>query len=544
MFKLLIVDDEPFAREGLRYHFDWAAYGVEVMGEADGGKAALAAIQAHRPDIVLTDVRMPDMDGLTMAKQIRQADPHIKVIIMSAYDDVEYVKSALRVSALDYILKPVNLSDLAAVMQKVTKIIRRESEEKKLINRMSSKLLQSMPMLREKFLTRLVIDGVSGQTDIEKKAEFLELNLPENDAYCVLVASVDDRAEVLEKLSERDRQLTAFAVINICDELINVPFHGYTFENRLGEFVIILDFRMRDEENTTVCENEERLYALIGEIREKLCECLKLSVTIGVGPTVRGLVNISKSYMKAYDNVCHRLFLGKNRIISIDSLDTEEEMVGSFSFAKSEKILNLLKASDETRLCAAIDEFFCDLSHYRNATVKYCLNICSQLLFSASRQMMELEIDTEGLPDDNAVCEALFRLEILADMKALITQRLIRYSRLITEKRDRKSSNIIEKIKAVIRSRYAENLSIRDIAREVYLSTTYLCMIFKQETGETVNDYLTKIRIEHAKELLKNTDIRLCDICHDIGYTEPGYFSRIFRKYTDLTPTEYRQSVI
>lgn len=545
MLKLLIVDDEPFTREGLRYYFDWAGYDIEVIGEADGGKAALKIIREKKPDIVLTDVRMPDMDGLAMARQIRENDSHIKVIVMSAYDDVDYVKSALRVNALDYILKPVDLDNLAQVIQKVTKIIRHESEEKKLINAMSSKLLQSMPMIQERFLMQLVIDGVVDCREISRKAGFLELSLPENADYCVLIVNVDDSAAVLEGLSERDRQLTSFAVLNICGELINNTFSGYTFENRLDEFVVLLNLNRDKGNNAEVCEREDRLYALISEIQEKLLECLKLSVTIGVGPMVTGVTNVVNSYRKAYENVCKRLFLGKNRIITIDSLDSEEESVSRISFDITEKILNLLKASDEERLQETINQFFVELAKYKYANVKYCRNICFQLLLSADRQLMELEIEPHcRFAEDNKVADSLFRLETLDEMKKLISDRLKAYSMLITEKRDRKANNIIEKIKDVIKKHYSDNLSIRDIAKEVFLSTTYLCMIFKQETGETVNDYLTRVRIERAKDLLKDRNIRLCDICHDIGYTEPGYFSKIFRKYTGLTPSEYRQNMI
>lgn len=544
MLKLLIVDDEPFTREGLRYHFNWEKYGIEVAGEADDGTTALEQIDRLRPDIVITDVRMPDMDGLEMARRIKASHEAIKIIVVSAYDDLGYVKSALKVNAVDYILKPIDRRELGTVMEQVTHVINGENEEKKRIQKMSAKLLQSMPVLREKFLMTLVRDGIECETDIAGKIAFLELDLPMDIDYSVLAVEVDDKAVTLEPMSERDRQLTSFAVINICDELISGAFTGMTYESRPGEYICLLGCRVSGAANNVVCETEERRYSLIGDIRAKLSECLKLSVTIGVGPLVHGLTNVNKSYEKARDNVCQRLFLGKNRIISIDSLDTGDDESESFDFSLLNRVVNLLRGSDESRLTAAVGDFFQALSRRKCATEKYCVNICFQLILAAGRQLMELGIEADGLRDESEVWNVLFRLETIGEMQSLVTDYLLERHRLICEKRSHKSRNVIDRIKQVIEERYNENLSIKDIGKEVYLSTTYLCMIFKQETGETVNDYMTRVRIEQAKKLLCDPAIRLCDICHEIGYTEPGYFSKIFKKYTDLSPTEYRQNVV
>lgn len=543
MMKLLIVDDEPFAREGLRDHFDWASCGVEVVGEADGGCAALRLVETLRPDILITDVRMPDMDGLELARRIREAGRNVKVIVISAYDDIDYVKAALKVNAFDYILKPVNLDSLATVVHRVCRIIREENCQKRMIDDMSSRLLQSMPMLREKFLMELVNDGVADEGDAEKRAAFLELRLPAYGSYCTLAIHVDDRAAVLDPLSEKDKQLTAFAVGNICDELINAIFHGYTFENRSGEYVCLLELPAA-QENRTTGETEERLYSLIADIQEKLSGCLNFSVTIGVGLTVSGLGNVAESYARAYHNVCQRLFLGKSHIIRTDNLN-EEDVDRTFSFAQADRILNLLGAPDSTKLTGEITRFFGKLAKCKRASVKYCLNVCYQLILAAKQQMMELGADPDRQESgDDAIFESFLGLETIAEMETAVTKQLLWDNCRINQKRQHKSWNVVDKIKTIIREKYSENLRIKDIAKKVYLNTTYMCMLFKQETGETINDYITRVRVEQAKKLLKDPQNRLCDICHDIGYTDPGYFSKIFRKYTDLTPSEYRQNVI
>jgi two-component system response regulator YesN len=544
MLKLFIVDDEQDTREGLRYYFDWDKYNIEVIGEADDGSTAIPMIIQEKPDIILTDVKMPDVDGIQMAKHIRTLNKNAKIIFISGYDDVTYIKSALKLDAIDYILKPVDLSELENVIEKVVNIINENKEAEALLYKMNAKLQESIPTLREKYFMTLVRDGISDVKDVNKKMEFLELELPNDVEYCVFVVSIDDKGEIFDNMSEKDKQLTSFSVINICEELINKSMKGYTFENRPGEYVGILRLQREQDEEGLLYEDKENLYTLLSGIRDSVYKFLKIRVTIGVGLTVYSLKDISKSYSKAYENVNQKLFLGKNKIITIDSLEAEEDYIHQFDFSNTQQLANIIKSADEERLVSAIDKIFKEIARYKYANVKYCLNICLQLILTASRQLMELQINVdENRFDENKVWEQIFELETLEDMKGLIINYLVNVSEYISEKRNRKSRNIIENIKEVIDRKYNENITINDIAKEVYLSTTYLCMVFKQETGETVNEYITKVRIEKAKELLKDPRNKLYDICYGIGYLEPGYFSKIFKKHTGLSPTEYREKL-
>jgi two-component system response regulator YesN len=544
MLKLFIVDDEPDTREGLRYYFNWDKYNIEVVGEADDGSSAIPMIFREKPDIILTDVKMPEVDGIQMAKHIRASDKNAKIIFISGYDDVAYIKSALKLDAIDYILKPVDLNELEQVIEKVIHMIDEEKNAEALMYKMNAKLRKSMPTLREKYFMTLVRDGISNEKDIIKKMEFLELDLPMEAEYCIVVVSIDDKAEEFDDMSEKDKQLMAFSVINICEELISNSMRGYTFENRPGEYVCILKLQREQDEEGVYYEDTENLYSLLSSIKDSVYKFLKISVTIGVGLTVHSLKDISKSYSKAYENVNQRLFLGKNKIITIDSLEAEEDYIHQFDFSNTQQLSNIIKSSDEEKLVNVINIIFVDMARYKYTNVKYCLNICLQLILTASRQLIELQINVdESRFDERKAWEQIFEVDTIEDMKRIITNYLVTVSRYISEKRNRKSRNVIENIKEIIHRNYNENMTINEIANEVYLSTTYLCMVFKQETGETVNEYITKVRIEKAKELLKDPSYKIYDICYDIGYIEPGYFSKIFKKHTGLSPSEYREKI-
>lgn len=486
---------------------------------------------------------MPEMDGMQLANRLRESGNNTKIIFVSGYDDIAYLRSALKVDAVDYILKPVDLDELAIVIDKVTKIINEENEEKELKREMNVKLMASMPTLREKFFMTLVRDGIKGVNDIDNKIKFLGLNLPSDKEYCVIVISIDDKVAKFDELTEMSRQLISFSIVNICEELINGAMKGYTFENRQGEYVCILKLQCNEDEDHLCYEDEDKLYSLISEIRDSLLQFLKLSVTIGVGMTVHGLASVSKSYSKACENVSQRLFLGKNKIITIDSQETEEDYINKFDFEKAQQLSNILKSADEIKLVSAIEDIFKDMLKYKYANLNYCLNVCLQLILTGSRLLMEMQIIIEDTAlDGNQLWEKLFKLETIEDMKVAVTKHFLILCGYISKKRNKKSRNVIEQIKEIIQMRYKDNISVNEIAKEVYLSATYVCMVFKQETGETVNDYMTKIRIERAKVLLKDSKNKLYDICYEIGYTEPGYFSKIFKKYTGVSPSEYREN--
>ncbi|TVY10981.1 response regulator [Paenibacillus cremeus] len=539
MYKLLIVDDEPTVRFGLRNYFDWSAFGIEIMDEADDGDVALDLLGHSKPDIVLTDVRMPNMDGITLSKEIRERFPEIKIVFVSGHDDADYLKSALQVSAVDYIFKPVNLQELKAVVERVITVLEAEKRERLLTQDMQSKLKESMPLLREKFLMSLLRDGVPQPDRIRDRLEFLELRLPEAAAYWVIVVSIDSYAEVMENRSERDRQLLSYAVLNVVQELIDRYLGGYALEQQSGEFVGIIHAHTLDQE----ADLEERLFTLAGDIRENLQNWLKMSVTIGIGQRVSRLPGLVHSYAHAREAAGRKWFLGKNRIITMDSLEQEEESYSRFDHARSERLASILKTAEEGPLQAALEELFEGLSRNRRDGFKYARNVCLQILLIAGQLLLELNLQSAEFEEEEAQQrERLFKLETIGELKQLVAQHLTQVCEAIQEKRSGKANNLVERVRAIIERRYADNeLTVAEIGKEVYLTDTYVSLLFKQETGRTVNEYLTHIRIEKAKELLSDPRNKFYDICYAVGYADPIYFSKLFKKVTGLTPSVYRE---
>ncbi|WP_127580569.1 response regulator [Paenibacillus koleovorans] len=538
MHKLLIVDDEPTVRMGLRTYFDWAAYGIEVCEEADDGDVALEAAEKIRPDIVLTDVRMPAMDGITLSKELRKRFPEIKIIFVSGHDDADYLKSAMKVSAIDYIFKPVNLQELRAVVERVVAVLDGERTQQRMMEDMSEKLKASMPLLREKFLMSLVSQGASRTERIPSRLEFLGLRLPERASYWVLVLSVDRLADWQESRSEQDWQLLTYAVQNVCQELIDQHLNGYAFELRSGEFVGIL-YEGEAE------EAEERLFALASAMRDNLQKWLKMSVTIGMGERVATPEALTVSFQQAREAAERKWYMGQNQILTMDSLEPERDSLFRFDMAQSGKLVSSLNAADPEQVASELEELFEGLAHNRRDGFKYARNVCMQLVLLAGQLMLELNILSREMSEQETMLqEKLFRAETIADLKALVTAYLKLVCSSIQEKRCGKASNLVERVRAVIERRYADNtLTVAEIGKEVFLTDTYVSLLFKQETGRTVNEYLTHVRIEKAKELLRNPIHKFYDVCYAVGYADPSYFSKLFKKVTGSTPSAYRETL-
>lgn len=538
MYKLIIVDDEYSTRNGLKVCINWLEYGIEVIGEAENGMKGLALAQSCRPDIVLTDVKMPGMDGIEMVRRLREVMPEIKIVYISGYDDIAYLKSAIKMDAVDYILKPVNLDELTAVVEKIMDMSKREERANDLLQRMSTKLQQSIPLLKEKFLIQLIRDGNPDRAQIERRIDFLELRLSYDASYCALIIRIDNAITVFEAMSEQNTQLISFAIQNICQELVDQRTSGYAFENRRGEYVLIIALPETLGEDILLPFVEELTSSLHGFLK-RLAE---IHLTIGIGGSAAHLGQLTESYQTAAEAIERKLFLGRNQAVMYDAMAASKDVDYRRINELLAAIASVLKTGDAEQIEQLLEAIFRELILSRGIGYKDCQRICLQVLLVASQFLSEFGLRT-GLQngEESEVWEQLLKLETLEEMSRHIKHYLFSICRQVETKSFKKANDdVIGKIIRIIGERYAENLTISDIAQRVYLAKTYICLLFKQETGETINEYITRVRMEKAKELLKETDKKLADISQAIGYVEPSYFTKQFRKYTGMTPSEYR----
>jgi two-component system response regulator YesN len=536
VYKLIIVDDEESTSCGLRDYFDWEAYSIEVVGIANDGLTALPMIEQLAPDIVITDVKMPFLNGTDLADKLREKQIQVKIIFISGYEDSEYLKTALKVEAIDYLLKPIQFPELRQVIGKTVGAIREESEQQRLLENMNQKLVQSFPLLREQFLSFLVRDGFHDQETLQSKLDFFEITLPMEGLFGVLLVGIDDTYQTFLSMTERNQQLMAFAILNICQEIIDTHSRGYAFQIAPGRFVCILSMHSQDEEDT--------LYSLLNEMKMNLERILKWTFTFGVGPTVLQLLDMPISYKQAVTAASQKLYLGNSRIIMMESLEPAKHASLLLDSSKADRFTMALKMASEEETTVLLQQYFRQIREMKSFTLQQCQQFCLHLHLLGTVLCADLGLVTDDDPQQQKLREQLFHSETLDEMYTLLHHHFSGLCRIIRDKRELKSNHVVEKIKEIIQTMYPRNLSLNEMAEQVYLTSTYICLIFKQETGETINEYLTKTRLEKAKELLKDPLQKLNHIGQSVGYPDPSYFTRLFKKHTGLTPTEYRERIL
>jgi two-component system response regulator YesN len=226
----------------------------------------------------------------------------------------------------------------------------------------------------------------------------------------------------------------------------------------------------------------------------------------------------------------------------MDSLEPSDESYYKFDYAKSSEFVSILKGADTTHLLEIIGELFTKLSLNRRDGLKYCRNVAMQIMLLAKQLLLELNVQVNELEEEEALhVERLFKMETVDELRHFLETILVSVCHKISEKRSGRANNLVGRVHAIIERRYSDNtLTVSEIGKEVYLTDTYVSLLFKQETGKTVNEYLTNYRIERAKEMLKDPSQKLYDICFAVGYADPSYFSKLFKKITGFTPSSYR----
>ena len=532
-YHLMIVDDERTTRQGLLALPMWQALGVVPVAQAEDGDVALAQMQATAPDILLTDVKMPRMDGIALAREAKKLLPELKVLFVSGYDDVAYLRSALKMGACDYICKPIDLGELEECMRR---ILGEVEEARALRRRMQALTLQSQrsaPVLRQQLL-RDLLDPTADEAALREQQALVGVRL--DDAYYAAFCLELDNCQGAQAALGSEA-LLEFAVQNIAEELLAEAFPQVLVGVVLSpsRYVALL--------GAPEPLPAQRLTALAALLRDTVEQCLHVSASVGIGPWVTDLHAFSQAYDAAARALLHRLHLGKNQVIPHDSpliapvLDGGGGHETGFWDAELEP---LFLREDDAALRTFLRDRFARWAALHRTDLAFYQAQAGHLVYSMHAVLCTQvgENDEELLAQP--VVEQICTLETLEDMAAVVTGYAMDIFAVIRLKNDSGTSLLIAQAKAFIEQHYAQNLSIQEIAQHVYISPTYLCLLFRQQTGTTVNAYLTQVRMERAKELLCDLSNKLYDISFAVGYSNPSYFSRQFKKHTGLLPSDWR----
>lgn len=532
MHSVFIVDDEIIVREGIREKIAWDETPFSLAGEAGDGEIALSMIQDIKPDILITDIKMPFMDGLELSRLVKKIQPWIKIIILSGHDEFEYAKKAISIGVEEYILKPFSSEDLLASLTKVAHKIDMEKAQLDDIKYLKKQLESNITADREKFLTRLVLGNISAEEVMQYSSD-LRLDIT-GRYYSVCICGIRTTAENFSELYKMKSRL-----MDLASSFDNVI--GFSFS--LEKFIFIL-------RSTVVNTIEEDLYSLAEAVLHQTSDNPTCTVAIAFGSMVDRISGIKLSYSVAEKLLESRvMILKKNCILNsedseIRDTDAEKDPQHTISLSGSDPIVDRLRYAAVSDIDSIIAEFisllgeneeqFDIMASYLVVDIIMAIStIISENGSSIKEQMPEIvkrEFVTKAVSSKGVFIHEMHR----------IIENVIRFR---DSKIHSRYSDAILRAKKYIGDNYANpDICLHSVAEEIAFSPNHFSAVFSQECGMTFIEYLTKIRVNQAKKLLRTTKMLSSDICYKTGFNDPHYFSFIFKKTTGISPREYRIS--
>jgi two-component system response regulator YesN len=537
MYKLIIVDDEEEVRKGIIQKIDWGRFHFEIAGEAENGREALDLIEENVPDVVITDITMPLMDGLELAAVLQESYPTVKTVILTGFDDFKFAQQAIKYGVADYILKPVMPKDIDELVEKLKSRIDEEIARKEDVVMLRRHYHESLPVLREKFLTQLVT-GRPEEKEAGKRASEYGLKL-EGGIFAVAAANIDAKSFKNNVFEENDMELVKFAVLNISREIMEKHSFGEAFYHD-DNLVILTSFDGIDK--STVLG---RSFSVLEEIRQNVEKYLKISITIGLGCLGSSLTGLRDSYRTALAAVDYKRIIGGNKVIFIEDLEPQAADNIVFDEGKERTLVSSIKFGTQEDVKKAVDTLFNDLYGIKASFKDYQLYLM-EITAAINKLTRNFQLDTgEIFGKAFTPYEEEFRSKSLDEVRGWVEEICITLMERISSKRQNTTEMLLEKAKDYITRNYGDNeLSIQKVADYLHISPSYLSMIFKKDAGVTFLKYLVNIRLEAAKDLLGNSDLKTSEIAEKIGYPEINYFSYFFKKNFGMSPREYRNQIL
>ncbi|MGX1826829.1 response regulator [Paenibacillus taichungensis] len=527
MYRVLLVDDEEDVREGLVVEVDWEALDLRIVGLAENGREALEMAERVEPDIVVTDISMPFMDGLELAKRLRERNPLVKVVILTGYDEFDYARQAVSLSVDEYLLKPFSAGHLKELLTRLRAQMAAEVAEREDVQQLRDHYYTSLPLLQADLMATLLHRQKSPQY-IHGKAKQCGLDL-HGKRYGVSVLTLHMDGDQSE-----DVELKQFAALNIAAEVWAEHGAGHAFMHQETIVLLYVD-RLGGE------DGEKRQQQALENVMRSINHYLRVPATVGSGSIVDTLAGVKHAYEDALLALDYRLVPGTDPLIYI--ADVERQTAGKLRFdeLKQQTLTRCLKAGTQAELEDALEIIFREITveHGRSDIQLYLIEVLTNVwkAAQASGEAME-DIFGAGFQ----LYADLFRLPGLSEAQGKVREVCLLVQHRIASGRQHVYKDIVEQALSFTKEHYADpDLSIQKVCGHLHISSGYFCGIFKKEVQLTFLQYLMQIRMEAAKELLRSTELKSFEIAGQVGFAEPNYFSFCFKKHIGISPKEYRK---
>ena len=544
MLKIFLAEDEVVVRETIKRMIPWEELGFELVGEAADGEMALPLLIRQQPDLLITDIKMPFMDGLTLARLAKKEIPGLKVVILSGYDDFNYAKQAIGIGVEDYLLKPITKNALIERLSEIRSRYEHEKTQKEYYEKFQREM-QAYEKNSSRDFFEALVGGSMDMMEVYKRAEKLGLDIVA-EAYNVLIFTMDCD----EDFSGQRDECSSWEAESL--ELLENFFAGHSsamlFRSNIFSYGVLLKGQRETiEENTRACVDEIRKILSRQDGRREWF--------LAVGQSVERLSQIQKSYHTASRAFSQRYLYDEN-ILYYDEMETMEHPGGQ---AETEDNAYLQKVDVNALNPAILQKFL------SNGLQEETENFVKDYFYAIGQEPMESLVFRnyvilnvrfsvisfiKGLGCDTNEMESADTEEVLAESGKNMESAIAYAKKMISqaiEIRDQNSGNknrsILKTAVDFIDSHYMdEEISLNTVANVANVSSNHFSALFSQNMGQTFIEYLTTLRMNKAKELLRCTGMRSSEIAGEIGYKDAHYFSYLFKKTQGMTPSDYRKA--
>lgn len=525
--KLLIVDDESITREGIIEKLPWSNLGIDQIKQADDGINGLEMVKSFTPDIILTDVRMPRMDGIQMAFEVKKQYPNCIIVFMSGYSDKEYLLSAIELKAVSYVEKPIRIHELKGAIENAIAHYEKTIDWKKTESIADTYKKIGIPLLKSE-LALLILNRGFSLKQVEDLSKDAFITLPNEGLFHTIVVKYD-LASDSSGISFSELKTS---VLNILDKTCSECGINYISCLKDHTYIIIHLYGASCDKHLFTEDKLSRVYNSVVRSMERAYKYF-----ICPGGTTQGITNAYQSYDKAMSNMKMVFFDGYNKICSTDEANSLEF---DFNSRPIEHFVELVEQNKWNQVIFYVKSLTSELKLYKSTPVNtikcFYISILHELYGYSKYNRIDVFQDFEN---ETSIREILSGFETLSEIAEFIIEKIKLF--LKNTEPIGVDSNITRIYKYIQEHYNDDNLSINRISEYTHFAPTYVCSLFKEKTGKTLNQFITEYRIEKSKELLQDTTLNVTDIGFLVGLGKAGYFTKLFKKATGVTPSEYRE---
>ena len=526
-YRIMIVDDEYEVREGIAGRVDWDAAGFTIVATAENGQDALEKSEFLDLDVVLTDIKMPYMDGLTLGAELQKRSPATKLIILSGFDEFEYAKEAIKLNVLEYVLKPVNADELLQVLLRAKARLDAEFRAKQDVEALRARYEQALPLLRDQCLREILAGSVPADEAARLIAQYgirLDITSP------MIVAAFDTSAHIPAG-SVITPELLPVSVRALIDAALEGKCSYATFLS-FYTVIVVSSWATDPVDNMMMTANE-------------ICaECKNLfgvEITAGIGRRCTEVSYLRESLFEARAALEYVRVVGGGKAIYIRDVEHMTRHPVMLDSRYEQRLIAAVKFGSAEQIETEIEEILTGLAGAQPGDWKYRAYVTG-ILNALGQIIGRYDLPAEEIMGGEGML--LFQEGGKADRSALkqcLIAVCLRICGYMSQRRSSMASTLVEKAKQYIAEHFANgDISVERVCEHLHISQSYFSSIFKQDTGKSFVQYLTDLRMDRAAELLRETDEKTYAIAQQVGYDEPNYFSYVFKRKFGVSPSQYR----